>query len=151
MRIAPSLALILSLAACEHASTATSPSTLPEQQSDEAATTAANAPTVPAPTAPAPTARTTPAPTANATPAPTAPATRAPAAAIAKPTPITPAATQSPDVKTVKQPLAVDECVRYRITRAAPKWRPECEVPRVTKKAAPPATTATASPKAGTP
>ena len=30
MRIAPSLVLILSLAACEHASNATSPSTLPE-------------------------------------------------------------------------------------------------------------------------
>ncbi len=51
MRTCPSLVLILSLAACEHASTATSPSTLPEETAPAPAPEAKLVPPPPAPEA----------------------------------------------------------------------------------------------------
>jgi len=126
MRIAPSLALILSLAACEHASNATSPSTLPELEPSGAEEPA-------------------PAEDVAPPPSPSDAAMPAPGAAIAKPGPTAPATKPSTDAKTVT-PAFGDPCYQ-RVTRAAPKWRPECDAPRVTKK--PPADTAPASPKAG--
>ncbi len=47
----------------------------------------------------------------------------------------------------VKRPVFGDPCYQ-RMTRAAPKWRPECDKPRVAKKPAPATNTA---PTGGTP
>ena len=115
MHICPSLVLILSLAACEHASNATSTSTLPEEAAP-AEVMAAPAPAVEEP-APTPEAK---------------PVAQVPAAKLVAPKP-------AAGLKTI----AGEECPPPRMTRAAVKWKEGCEPVRVTKKPATAAGTAT--------
>jgi hypothetical protein len=131
--------LILSLAACEHASNATSPSTLPAESTPTEAE-----PAVPAPATPE----------ANAAAATPAPATPGAALVAPKPAPATPgdalvapkpAPATKPVVPGARPSLVGDDCHRYRATRAAPKWNANCERPRVTRKPAPAADTAPAA------
>lgn len=114
MHICRPLVLILSLAACEHASTATSTSTLPEEAAP------AEVMTAPAPTVEGP----APTPIAQSVEQP------APAAKLVAPKPAADPTTG-----------ASEECRPYRATRAAVKWRERCEPVRVTKKPLTPNTT----------